>query len=148
MKLSVPAVSSGFEESDDDFGFLLIKRCQFVGFCKIEIYPAVVFAQQFFEVYYSIRIVSCADVVLALSYNLCKDAEQAVDDGYNYIILTDKETESPSLGEGLGWASVVKPPVIVLSPQQCLLVCQIRIGNLVDYLESALIARQIHALVH
>ena len=33
---------------------------------------------------------------------LFKDAEQAVDDGYNYIILTDKVTESPSLGEGLG----------------------------------------------
>ena len=29
---------------------------------------------------------------------LCKDAEQAVDDGYNYIILTDKQTECPSLG--------------------------------------------------
>ena len=34
---------------------------------------------------------------------LCKDAEQAVDDGYNYIILTDREEEVckelPSLGE-------------------------------------------------
>ena len=34
---------------------------------------------------------------------LCKDAEQAVDDGYNYIILTDREEEIskelPSLGE-------------------------------------------------
>ena len=34
---------------------------------------------------------------------LCKDAEQAVDDGYNYLILTDREEEIskelPSLGE-------------------------------------------------
>ena len=37
---------------------------------------------------------------------LCKDAEQAVDDGYNYIILTDREEEIskelPSLGEAGG----------------------------------------------
>ena len=44
---------------------------------------------------------------------LCKDAEQAVDDGYNYIILTDKETESPSLGEGLGWAFI--PSLLAVS---------------------------------
>ena len=30
---------------------------------------------------------------------LCKDAEKAVDDGYNYIILTDKATDSFSLRE-------------------------------------------------
>jgi hypothetical protein len=35
---------------------------------------------------------------------LCKDAENAVGDGYNYIILTDKVSEDPSLGEGMGWA--------------------------------------------
>ena len=44
---------------------------------------------------------------------LCKDAEQAVDDGYNYIILTDKATESPSLGEGLGWAFI--PSLLAVS---------------------------------
>ena len=44
---------------------------------------------------------------------LCKDAEQAVDDGYNYIILTDKETESPSLGEGVGWAFI--PSLLAVS---------------------------------
>jgi glutamate synthase (NADPH/NADH) large chain len=44
---------------------------------------------------------------------LCKDAEQAVDDGYNYIILTDKVTESPSLGEGLGWAFI--PSLLAVS---------------------------------
>ncbi len=36
---------------------------------------------------------------------LCKDAEQAVDDGYNYIILTDKcnQTPLPSGGAGGGY---------------------------------------------
>ena len=33
---------------------------------------------------------------------LCKDAEQAVDDGYNYIILTDKVSISPSRSGGAG----------------------------------------------
>ncbi|MBR1688385.1 MAG: glutamate synthase large subunit [Prevotella sp.] len=31
---------------------------------------------------------------------LCRDAEKAVDEGYNYIILTDKETELPSRSGG------------------------------------------------
>ena len=44
---------------------------------------------------------------------LCKDAEQAVDDGYNYIILTDKVTENPSSGEGLGWAFI--PSLLAVS---------------------------------
>ena len=44
---------------------------------------------------------------------LCKDAEKAVDDGYNYIILTDKVTESPSLGEGMGWAFI--PSLLAVS---------------------------------
>ena len=44
---------------------------------------------------------------------LCKDAEKAVDDGYNYIILTDKLTESPSLGEGMGWAFI--PSLLAVS---------------------------------
>ena len=44
---------------------------------------------------------------------LCKDAELAVDDGYNYIILTDKVTESPSLGEGVGWAFI--PSLLAVS---------------------------------
>ena len=44
---------------------------------------------------------------------LCKDAEQAVDDGYNYIILTDKVSESPSLGEGMGWAFI--PSLLAVS---------------------------------
>ena len=44
---------------------------------------------------------------------LCKDAEQAVDDGYNYIILTDKVTEAPSLGEGKGWALI--PSLLAVS---------------------------------
>ncbi|MBR0433497.1 MAG: glutamate synthase large subunit [Bacteroidaceae bacterium] len=42
---------------------------------------------------------------------LCKDAEQAVDDGYNYIILTDKEC--PSAGEGMGWAYI--PSLLAVS---------------------------------
>ena len=33
---------------------------------------------------------------------LCKDAEKAVDDGYNYIILTDKVSEIPSRSGGAG----------------------------------------------
>ncbi len=44
---------------------------------------------------------------------LCKDAEQAVDDGYNYIILTDKVFEDPSLGEGMGWALI--PSLLAVS---------------------------------
>ena len=44
---------------------------------------------------------------------LCKDAESAVDDGYNYIILTDKVSESPSLGEGMGWAFI--PSLLAVS---------------------------------
>jgi len=44
---------------------------------------------------------------------LCKDAEQAVDDGYNYIILTDKVTEDPSLGEGRGWVFI--PSLLAVS---------------------------------
>ncbi|UKK48428.1 glutamate synthase large subunit [Prevotella sp. E9-3] len=45
--------------------------------------------------------------------NLCKNAEQAVDDGYNYIILTDKVNEDPSLGEGTGWAFI--PSLLAVS---------------------------------
>ena len=52
------------------------------------------------------------DLRMALD-KLCKDAEQAVDDGYNYIILTDKVTESPSLGEGSGWAFI--PSLLAVS---------------------------------
>ena len=52
------------------------------------------------------------DLRVALD-KLCKDAEKAVDDGYNYIILTDKVTESPSLGEGLGWAFI--PSLLAVS---------------------------------
>ncbi len=44
---------------------------------------------------------------------LCKDAENAVDDGYNYIILTDKVSEDPSLGEGTGWAFI--PSLLAVS---------------------------------
>ena len=44
---------------------------------------------------------------------LCKDAENAVDDGYNYIILTDKVSEDPSLGEGMGWAFI--PSLLAVS---------------------------------
>ncbi len=44
---------------------------------------------------------------------LCKDAEQAVNDGYNYIILTDKVSEAPSLGEGMGWAFI--PSLLAVS---------------------------------
>ena len=44
---------------------------------------------------------------------LCKDAEQAVDDGYNYIILTDKLSESPSWGEQAGWAFI--PSLLAVS---------------------------------
>ncbi len=44
---------------------------------------------------------------------LCKNAEQAVDDGYNYIILTDKVTEDPSFGEGTGWAFI--PSLLAVS---------------------------------
>ena len=44
---------------------------------------------------------------------LCKDAEQAVDDGYNYIILTDKVTEDPSLVEGMELAFI--PSLLAVS---------------------------------
>ena len=44
---------------------------------------------------------------------LCKDAEKAVDEGYNYIILTDKQTECPSLVEGTGWAFI--PSLLAVS---------------------------------
>ena len=44
---------------------------------------------------------------------LCKDTEQAVDDGYNYIILTDKVNEDPSFGEGKGWAFI--PSLLAVS---------------------------------
>ncbi|MBQ8656411.1 MAG: glutamate synthase large subunit [Prevotella sp.] len=51
---------------------------------------------------------------------LCKDAEKAVDNGYNYIILTDKVTESPSPlwgetegGPGTGWAFI--PSLLAVS---------------------------------
>ena len=44
---------------------------------------------------------------------LCKDAEQAVDDGYNYIILTDKLSESPTWGEQAGWAFI--PSLLAVS---------------------------------
>ncbi len=47
---------------------------------------------------------------------LCKDAEQAVDDGYNYIILTDKcgLSSIPSGGSGrLGWAFI--PSLLAVS---------------------------------
>ena len=37
---------------------------------------------------------------------LCKDAEKAVDDGYNYIILTDKVTTPLSLRRGVGGEAV------------------------------------------
>lgn len=44
---------------------------------------------------------------------LCKDAEKAVDDGFNYIILTDKVFDDPSLGEGTGWAFI--PSLLAVS---------------------------------
>ncbi len=44
---------------------------------------------------------------------LCKDAEQAVDDGYNYIILTDKETGNIPLEDGAGWAFI--PSLLAVS---------------------------------
>ena len=52
------------------------------------------------------------DLRVALD-KLCKDAEQAVDDGYNYIILTDKVTEDPFLGEGTEWAFI--PSLLAVS---------------------------------
>ncbi len=44
---------------------------------------------------------------------LCKDAENAVNEGYNYIILTDKVTDDPSLREGMGWAFI--PSLLAVS---------------------------------
>ena len=44
---------------------------------------------------------------------LCKDAEKAVDDGYNYIILTDKVIDSSSLKEEMGWAFI--PSLLAVS---------------------------------
>ena len=44
---------------------------------------------------------------------LCKDAENAVNEGYNYIILTDKVTDDPSLREGTGWAFI--PSLLAVS---------------------------------
>lgn len=44
---------------------------------------------------------------------LCKDAEQAVDEGYNYIILTDKTVEDTSLEEGVGVAFI--PSLLAVS---------------------------------
>ena len=37
---------------------------------------------------------------------LCKDAEQAVDDGYNYIILSDKDTDGPFIPSLLAVSAV------------------------------------------
>lgn len=44
---------------------------------------------------------------------LCKDAEKAVDDGFNYIILTDKVLENPSMEEGMQWAFI--PSLLAVS---------------------------------
>ena len=44
---------------------------------------------------------------------LCKDAEKAVDDGFNYIILTDKVLENPSVEEGIQWAFI--PSLLAVS---------------------------------
>ncbi len=45
---------------------------------------------------------------------LCKDAEKAVDDGYNYIILTDKTNVAPSGAEGgAPWAFI--PSLLAVS---------------------------------
>ena len=44
---------------------------------------------------------------------LCKDAEKAVDDGFNYIILTDKVLESPSVEEGMQSAFI--PSLLAVS---------------------------------
>ncbi len=44
---------------------------------------------------------------------LCKDAEKAVDDGFNYIILTDKVLENPSVEEGMQWAFI--PSLLAVS---------------------------------
>ena len=44
---------------------------------------------------------------------LCKDAENAVNEGYNYIILTDKVTDDSSLREGTGWAFI--PSLLAVS---------------------------------
>lgn len=44
---------------------------------------------------------------------LCKDAEKAVDDGFNYIILTDKVLENPCVEEGMQWAFI--PSLLAVS---------------------------------
>ena len=44
---------------------------------------------------------------------LCKDAEKAVDEGYNYIILTDKVFDQPSFEEETGWAFI--PSLLAVS---------------------------------
>ena len=44
---------------------------------------------------------------------LCKDAEKAVDDGFNYIILTDKVLENPSEEEGMQCAFI--PSLLAVS---------------------------------
>ena len=44
---------------------------------------------------------------------LCKDAEKAVDDGFNYIILTDKVLENPSVEEEMQWAFI--PSLLAVS---------------------------------
>ncbi len=44
---------------------------------------------------------------------LCNDAEKAVDDGYNYIILTDKVFDDPSHTEETGWAFI--PSLLAVS---------------------------------
>lgn len=44
---------------------------------------------------------------------LCKDAEKAVDDGFNYIILTDKVLENPFVEEGMQWAFI--PSLLAVS---------------------------------
>ena len=44
---------------------------------------------------------------------LCKDAEKAVDDGFNYIILTDKVLENPSVEEGMQCAFI--PSLLAVS---------------------------------
>ena len=46
-------------------------------------------------------------------HKLCKDAEKAVDDGFNYIILTDKVLENPSVEEGMQWAFI--PSLLAVS---------------------------------
>ena len=44
---------------------------------------------------------------------LCHQAETSVDEGYNYIILTDKVFNDPSFAEGKGWAFI--PSLLAVS---------------------------------